>query len=211
MAALSFGNFGSSFDGSGAGFSLGTSVLKSPTDFQYRKAPVVKSPTNFQYAKPASTPLTFGSSVPKMSTGGTRLSYGTSIPKMSTTGFVPTSGGAGFGNFLKTLSLGSVVPTAPAAARSGSGLTTVPQIDTVTMAGGSSAADAAKNLASQIFGEMLQPAAFGLGSEDGAASGGQSGSFMDNIGFAEIAIGAIGLGVVFMLVSGGGSKRRRRG
>lgn len=209
MAGLSFGNTFNAANSSLGGLSLGTSVLRSPTDFQYRKSPVAKSPTDFQYKRPTKAitpvnnrrPLSFGGSVPSMSTTGTKLSMPASVPKV---------GAGGLGNFLKTFSLGVPV-SAMSTGRSNTGfLPSVPQIDTVTLAGGSNAADAAKNLASQIFGDMLQPAAFGGGNDMGGGSNGQSaGGFFDEIGFAEIAMVTVGLGVVFMLVSGGGSKRRR--
>lgn len=182
MAALSFGNFGNAFDPSAGGLSLGASVLKSPTDFQYRKAPVVKSPTDFQFSKPK----------PRTSTG---LSFGKALPKMS--GYMPKAG-PNLGNFLSTLSFGTSMRTT-SAPRSSAGISSVPQIDTVTIDGAAGAADAAQNLASSIFGDMLQPASFGGGAASGA---GRSGGFLDRMGPTELAIGVVGLGLVFMLISG---------
>lgn len=200
--ALSFGGFGNAFDGSGAGLSLGTSVLK-PTSPGMAQAMAQSAPRKTTYspgrAQAQNQYVPKKATMPPLRTSP--LTFGGTLPKWNSDGFKPT-----FSSLLNNFSLGVPVTSSPS--RSSAGIGSVPQIDTITIDGAADAADAAKNLASSIFGDMLQPAAYGDGMGDGA--GGTSGGLLDRLGPAELAIGVLGLGLVFMLVSGGGSKRRGR-
>lgn len=218
MAGLSFGNFGSALP-TGLDLSLGSSTL-SPTYSgrgSYGMPTVAKSPTDFQYSK---------TTMPAVSTQVyPNLSYGSSMPKVSSGTFTPVpslsygkSGGSTLGNIIKSLpfSFGAPASQQPvyddaimrAARISGpSPIATVPQVDTVTIDGAVNAADAAKDLASQIFGDMLTPASFGGGQSSGS---GGAGGFMDGLSTQDIVLIAAALGVAFLVLSGGSSGGRRR-
>lgn len=232
----SFGGFALGKTGaapSSSGLSMGTPVLaRSPTDFQYPKAApyddaIMRAARQRESAPKTTAPkpkLTFGSAIPAFTpvfsrVNKTPLSYGSSVPKIDTSNRFGTGSG-GLSNFLQTFSLGTPVQTAksptdfqyPSTARSTPPFISSPaQVDTVTLAGGAGMADAAKDLAGQIFSDMLTPAnatpAGGAGAQFGGGQAG-GGGFMDNIGTTEIVVGAVALGVVFMLASGGGSSRR---
>lgn len=216
MAGLTFGNFGNALP-SGMDLSLGSTTL-TPKVYSgrgsYGMPTVAKSPTDFQYSK-KTMPATNAQIFPN-------LSFGKSVPAVKGQTFTPVpplsygkSTGKTLGNIINSLpfSFGAPAAAQPAyddailrrARIPSSPIKSVPQIDTVTIDGAANAADAAKDLASQIFGDMLQPASFG-----GGASGGASGGFMDELSTQDILLIAAALGVAFMVLSGGSSRGRRR-
>lgn len=228
MVALSFGKFGNAFNPSSPGLSFGTAVLDSPSKPKvYSGRGSAGMPKPKVYSGRGSVgmpsppvqrvinPLSFG----KLTGGQTArdqffghktttdapLTFGGAVKKLPAPSATGIGGSGGLSHFLKTLSFGTPV-TSPARASSTVGLPSVPQIDTVTLDGGAGYADATKNLASKIFGDMVQPASYG-----GELAGSEvSGGFMDRIGPVEIALAALAVGTVVMLASGGKPRRRRR-
>ena len=160
--ALSFGNF------------LKPTVAKSPTDFQYAPTPTTraKSPTDFQYSARTTAPTTAKSSVPSRANDfhpgtsiKTPLSFGlenvvpTSFDSIaSMVSSIPFSLGsaapAGGNSFFPKYSLGTPVPTGTTGGYANSPVQSFPQIDTVTLDGGSKALDLFKGLGSNILGSL---------------------------------------------------------
>ena len=200
----------------------GTFATGGGTNWTMGGSTLTPAPSTKTATKPL---LSFGSSVPKYTpifSNNQSLSYGTSVPKIDTSNRF--SIGSGLSGFLNTFSLGTPVGASAYSAPRPSTIAALPssiitspaQVDTVTMAGGSGMADVAKDLAGQIFADMLTPTsaaatpAGGAGAQFGGGSTSNGGGFMDRIGTMEIVIGAAALGLAFMLLSGGSNRAPAR-